>query len=216
MMKKLPLAIMLFGFLGLLLGVNPAWSQTVCGPAFVGNPNFCNFTKIDASVPPSPPATDLQKPPQPTLRYPLQHAFIYLFSDAFDGHLLDCGFSVEILKLIDPDPNPDPAFPRKNLGGHVLSEHVPSPHPLIEPKDTGKLIFAGLPGSSVTEVSPPNPLKMKGQTGGPVEVVFFRRPPAAGSLLGGIFCTPPPQYLFVPPGSFDQGPCRFRLSRNQV
>ena len=178
MMKKLPLAIMLFGFLGLLLGVNPAWSQTVCGPAFVGNPNFCNFTKIDASVPPSPPATDLQKPPQPTLRYPLQHAFIYLCSDAFDGHLLDCGFSVEILKLIDPDPNPDPAFPRKNLGGHVLSEHVPSPHPLIEPKDTGKLIFAGLPGSSVTEVSPPNPLKMKGQTGGTVAVVLYPVPQA--------------------------------------
>ena len=192
------------GVVGFVLWGGVAWSQTACGPAFVGNPNFCNVTKDDASVPPSPPATDLQKPPQPTIGYPVRFAFIFLCTDAFDGHLLDCGYSVEILKLIDPDPAPDPALPRKNLGGHVLAAHS-GPHPLIEPKDSGNLIHAGFGGSSGTVTgSPPNPPKMIGNTGENVAVVLYPVPQASGDLLVELFEVSPPRYLCGPPGCFDQ------------
>ncbi len=105
------------GLVGLFLWGGVAWGQTSCGPQFVGNPNFCHFTVDEGSVPPSPPATDLRKPPQPTTGYPLRFTFILLCSDFFDGHLLNCGYSVEILKLIDPDPAPDPRSHARILVG---------------------------------------------------------------------------------------------------
>ena len=221
MVMKVSQRVMLIGFLGLLLDAASAWGQTACGPEFVGNSNFCNITKIDASVPPSPPATDLRKPPQPTAGYPLRFTFILLCSDFFDGHLLNCGYSVEILKLIDPDPAPDPAFPRKNLGGHVLGAHFPGVHPLIEPKDTGNLIFAGFGGSSGTVTgSPPNPPKMTGNTGQDVAVILYPTPQASGDILAEYFTISPPRYLCSPPGCFDQVngagvPTRFGLNRMQ-
>jgi hypothetical protein len=221
MVMKVSHRVMLIGFLGLLLDAASAWGQTACGPEFVGNSNFCNITKIDASVPPSPPATDMQKPPQPTAGYPLRFTFILLCSDFFDGHLLNCGYSVEILKLIDPDPAPDPAFPRKNLGGHVLEAHIPGVHPLIEPKDTGNLIFAGFPDSSGTVTgSPPNPPKMTGNTGQNVAVVLYPVTQSSGDLLVEQFMIMPPGYLCGFPGCFDQVngagvPTRFGLNRMQ-
>src|SRR5436309_1313605 len=209
---RLLICIGSWAILGMQLGVSPAWSQTACGPEFVGNPNFCQTLPVEASVPPSPPATtlakDKNKNPFPAPGYPLKFAFIFLCSDFFDGHLLDCGYSVEIVKPVDSTPS----VPSAENGGHIAREHG-SAHPLIEPKDSGKLIFAGLPGSSVTEVSPPNPLKMKGQTGGTVAVVLYPVPQASGDLLVEIFDISPPRYLCGPPGCFDQVPGRFGLNR---
>ena len=80
---------------GLAIGIAPAQSQTPCGPAFVGNPNFCHEVATLALVPPSPPATGLQKDPQgnplPSPGYPTRMPFIFLCTDAFTGQLLDCG-----------------------------------------------------------------------------------------------------------------------------
>src|SRR5437867_6594204 len=94
--------VMSWAVFGLAIGIAPAQSQTPCGPAFVGNPNFCHEVATLALVPPSPPATGLQKDPQkrliPTPAYPVRFGFIFLCSDAFDGHLLDCGYSVEMVK----------------------------------------------------------------------------------------------------------------------
>ena len=142
MVMKVSQRVMLIGFLGLLLDAASAWGQTACGPEFVGNPNFCHFTVDEGSVPPSPPATDFRKPPQPTVGYPVHFAFIFFCTDFFDGHLLDCGYSVEILKLIDPDSAPDPEFPRKNLGGHVLGAHIPGAHPLPPPQPVAQVLDA--------------------------------------------------------------------------
>ncbi|MGH7167288.1 MAG: hypothetical protein ACREII_02025 [Nitrospiraceae bacterium] len=213
MRKALYPAILFVGLVGALLGATTAWSQTPCRPEFVGNPNFCHKTTDEASGAPSPPATDLQKPPQPTIRYPLHYTFIYLCHDRRDGHLLDCGFSIEILKHLDPDP----AFSNAQNGGHIVSEHR-SPHPLseVEPKDKGDFLFAGLPGSSGTVVaSPPNPPKMIGQTGQNVAVVLYPVPQASGDLLEESFIVSPPRYLCGPPGCFDQVPVRHGLNRMQ-
>jgi len=211
MRKALYSAILFAGLVGALLGVNAAWSQTACRPEFVGNPNFCHVTVDEASGVPSPPATDLQKPPQPTIGYPLHYTFIYLCYDRSDGHLLDCGFSIEILKHIDPSP----ALSNAQNGGHIVSQHG-SPHPLIEPKDTGNFSFAGFPGSSGTVVaSPPSPPKMIGQTGQNVAVVLYPVPQASGDFLEESFIVSPPRYLCGPPGCFDQVPVRHGLNRMQ-
>ena len=203
MVNKLYLVTMALGcfaIIGPWLGVDRAWSQTACGPAFLGNPNFCHFTVDDTSVPPSPPATDLRQPPQPTVGYPVRFAFIFLCTDFFDGHLLDCGYSVEILKPLDPNPTEATAA----NGGHIAAHHG-GPHPLIEPKDTGNLIFAGFPGSSGTVTgSPPNPPKMIGNTGQSIAVALYPVPQASGDLLVEQFMISPPRYLCGPPGCFDQ------------
>src|SRR5438876_468219 len=156
MMKKLHLALMLFGFLELLLGVNPAWSQTACGPAFVGNPNFCHVTVSQLLVPPSPPAKVLKPADAANPGYPLHLVFIFLCSDLFDGHLIDCGYSVEVLKAVDSSPNE----PNAENGGHIASKHG-SAHPLIEPKGSGLFDFAGSPDSTgIVVASPPDPPKI--------------------------------------------------------
>ncbi len=94
--------------------------------------------------------------------------------------------------------------------------HIPGAHPLIEPKDTGNLIFAGFPDSSGTVTgSPPNPPKMTGNTGQDVAVVLYPVPQASGDLLVEQFMIMPPGYLCGSPGCFDQVPTRFGLNRMQ-
>ena len=211
MMKKLHLALMLFGFLELLLGVNPAWSQTACGPAFVGNPNFCHVTVSQLLVPPSPPAKVLKPADAANPGYPLHLVFIFLCSDLFDGHLIDCGYSVEVLKAVDSSPNE----PNAENGGHIASKHG-SAHPLIEPKGSGLFDFAGSPDSTgIVVASPPDPPKIIGNTGKSVAVVLYPVPQASGELFIERFVVSPPRYLCDFPGCFDQVPGRFGLNRMQ-
>lgn len=173
----------------LIIGVAPAKSQTACGPDFVGNPNFCHKTVDEGSGLPSPPAKALKPPDAANPGYPLRYTFIFLCTDRRDGHLLDCGFSIEILKHIDPNP----ALSSAQNGGHIVSQHG-SPHPLIEPKDAGNFSFAGFPNSSGTVVaSPPNPPKMIGNTGQSIAVVLYPAPQASGDLLEESFLVSPPR-----------------------
>src|SRR5205809_4712869 len=171
---------------GLVSGVAPAQSQTPCGPEFVGNPNFCHEVATQAFVPPSPPATRFQKDPQkrliPTPAYPVRFGFIFLCTDFFTGQLLDCGYSVEIVK------------PLAANGGHIATEHLAA-RPLIEPKD-GNLSFSGLSGSSgIISNSPGDPPKMTGRTNHSVAAVLYPVPQASGDLLAELFVVSPPGYL---------------------
>ncbi|TLY42417.1 MAG: hypothetical protein E6K58_08090 [Nitrospirae bacterium] len=190
---------------GLAIGIAPAQSQTACGPEFVGNPDFCQTFPVQASVPPSPPVMSLQKDKQknpiPSPGYPVKFAFIFLCSDAFDGHLLDCGYSVEMVKPIDSNPG----VPSAENGGHIAREHG-SAHPVREPKDQGNFTFAAFPGSKGdVKGSPPNdPPKMVGRTGGNVALVIYPVPQASGDLLAERFLVMPPLYLCSFPGCFDQ------------
>ena len=195
----------------LVSGVAPAQSQTACRPAFVGNSNFCNVTVGGLLVPPSPPAKVLIPADAANPGYPLNFVFIFVCSDFFDGHLIDCGYSVEILKAIDSSPNEANA----DNGGHIASKHG-SPHPLIEPKDSGIFDFAGSPESSGIVVTlPPDPPKMIGNTGKSVAVVLYPVPQASGDLFIERLVVMPPRYLCSFPGCFDQVPGRFGLNRMQ-
>jgi len=196
---------------GLAIGIAPAQSQTPCGPAFVGNPNFCHEAATLALVPPSPPATGLQKDrqgnPLPSPGYPTRMPFIFLCTDAFTGQLLDCGYSVEIVKVLDSTSAPNGAN-----GGHIAEKHL-AVRPLIEPKD-GTLIFSGSsPSSGIISNSPGTPPKMTGRTGHSVAVVLYSVPQASGDLLAELFVVSPPGYLCEDPGCFDQVPFRFGLNR---
>ncbi|MGH7259796.1 MAG: hypothetical protein ACREI9_03825 [Nitrospiraceae bacterium] len=212
MIKKSHVPLMFFGFfgiLGVLLAVVPAWSQTVCGPDFIGNPNFCHFSLDDAFGKPSPPATGLEKPPQPTVGYPVRFVFTFLCNDAFTGRSLDCGYSIQVLKLLDPNPT----VSNTNNGGHL---HASPPRPLIEPSDRGTFIFAGVGSSSGTVTGSPllRP-GMEGRTGQSVAVLLYPVPQASGDLLIESFVVLPPGYLCASPGCFDQVPVRHGLNRMQ-
>jgi hypothetical protein len=115
MMKKLPLAIMLFGFLGLLLGVNPAWSQTPCP-----GPIPCTFLE-SAAVPPTLPGG-------PATLITLVSCY-----DTFLGKPLGCGNVIhKVLGLNEPPSD------LANNGGH---QHAFETHPLIAPPPGDRLVF---------------------------------------------------------------------------
>jgi len=135
--------------------------------------------------------------------------FIFLCTDLFTGQLLDCGYSVEIVKALDSTSTPNGAN-----GGHIADRHL-AVRPLIEPKD-GNLSFRGLPGSSGLISSPDNPPKMSGRTGHSVAAVLYPVPQASGDLLAEFFVVSPPGYLCEPPGCFDEVPGRFGLNRTQL
>src|SRR2546427_12080138 len=125
----------------LVSGVAPAQSQTACRPAFVGNSNFCNVTVGGLLVPPSPPAKVLIPADAANPGYPLNFVFIFVCSAFFDGHLIYCGYSVEILKAIDSSPNEANA----DNGGNKPRK-TGSARPFVWLEGTRIFNFGGSPG----------------------------------------------------------------------